>query len=94
MDLHRRIDSLVADLCAMVEDGELERAEYALPDLDEALKRHCHAEEGRPELHADHLKMEGWLDELRRSLTLFQRPQASTALAELVEVIGEHERKA
>jgi hypothetical protein len=94
MDLHERIDSLVADLSAMVADGELERAEYSLGDLDAVMKRHCRAEEGRPELHADHLKMEAWFDELRRSLLELRRPQASTALAALAQVIGEHERRA
>jgi regulator of cell morphogenesis and NO signaling len=105
---HHRIDALIADICALIEDGELERADYSCGDLDTALRRHIRIEEEilfplfesqvrlsgpTAVMRMEHRKIEGWLDELEDSLAALSRPQASTAMAELVQVLEEHDRK-
>jgi hemerythrin-like domain-containing protein len=105
---HRRIDMLIDDLCAMIEDGELERAESCVGDLDAGLRRHIRIEEEilfpifestvrltGPTLvmRVEHRKIESWLDELKDALAEGNRPHASTAMAELVQVLEEHNRK-
>lgn len=42
---HRRIDGILDEVRAILDDGELERAEYVFAELAEALRRHVRAEE-------------------------------------------------
>jgi iron-sulfur cluster repair protein YtfE (RIC family) len=105
---HDRIDILIADLCAMVEDGELERADYSAGDLDAALRRHIRLEEDllfplfderigirgpTIVMRDEHRQIEGWLGALERALADGSRAHASTALAELLQILGRHNRK-
>ena len=105
---HRRIDKLIGDICAMIEDGELERAEYSTGDLDAGLRRHIELEEQvlfrlfeshvqlvgpTTVMRKEHRQIEGWLDELRESLAEQSRQRASTAMAKLVQVLVQHNLK-
>jgi regulator of cell morphogenesis and NO signaling len=105
---HHAIDLLIADLAAMIEDGELERADHSFADVDSALRRHIRFEEEVlfPEFEArthpmgptqvmrhEHRQIEAWLDALAEALGLLQRAQASTALAELLLILGQHNLK-
>jgi iron-sulfur cluster repair protein YtfE (RIC family) len=42
---HDRLDALLADVTRMVDDGELERAEYSYGDFQQGLERHIRIEE-------------------------------------------------
>jgi iron-sulfur cluster repair protein YtfE (RIC family) len=105
---HRRIDAVIADIGAMIEDNELERADSCFGDLDAALRRHIHIEEEilfpifeaavglsgpTSVMRFEHRKIEGWLDELKGALFESSRPRASTAMAELVQVLEQHNHK-
>jgi regulator of cell morphogenesis and NO signaling len=105
---HRRIDLLIDDLCAMIEDGELERADANFGDLDAGLKRHIEMEEQilfpifevhvrlrgpTAVMRVEHRKIEARLDELKEALADGSRPRASTAMAELVSILEQHNRK-
>jgi hemerythrin-like domain-containing protein len=105
---HHRIDGIAADLGAMIEDGEMERADYAFADLDEGLRRHIRIEEELlfPVIEAktgmlgptrvmriEHQRIAARLDELKEALRLLQRPQASAALMELLHLLGAHNLK-
>jgi iron-sulfur cluster repair protein YtfE (RIC family) len=105
---HRRLDALIDDLSAMVEDGELERAESCVGDLDAGLRRHIRLEEEivfpifeaavrivgpTIVMRAEHRDIEARLEELKAALAMPSRPRASTALAELLLVLESHNRK-
>lgn len=103
---HHRIDALLADLGAMIDDGELERAEYSLDDFATALRRHIRIEEddlfplvesrlAQPiaVMKREHREILGWYDALKDSLARLERGPASTALAELTQLLGLHDLK-
>lgn len=107
-DDHQRLDRVIADLCAMVEDGEMERAEYSFRDLDAQLRRHIRVEEellfpvfdlragmiGPTQvMRHEHRDIESLLEELAQALTAGLRPAASTALSTLVQLLGDHNLK-
>jgi hemerythrin-like domain-containing protein len=103
---HRRIDKLLADLCAMVGDSELERADHSMGDFDAALRRHIRIEEDLlfplvesrfawpvAMMKREHREIFGWTEELKDSLARLERGPASTALAELTQIFGQHHVK-
>jgi hemerythrin-like domain-containing protein len=105
---HGRIDQLFDDLRAMIDDGELERAEHHYGDAADALRRHIRIEEEvlfpAFETHTgimgptrvmcfEHRKIEDWLDELKQSLARLHRAEASSALGELLRILEQHNVK-
>jgi regulator of cell morphogenesis and NO signaling len=105
---HRRLDKIIDDLCAMVEDGELDRAEYSFKDLDGGLRRHIRLEEellfpvfdvrtglcGPTQImRYEHRHIEQLLVELSQALAEGRRRAASSALTTLLQVLGNHNIK-
>ena len=105
---HRRLDAIAGDLYAMIEDGELERAEGAFADLDEGLRRHIRVEEevlfplfdqrtlmigpSRVMRH-EHRAIERMLSDLGRALGKCNQPDAAAALNELLHTLEQHNLK-
>jgi iron-sulfur cluster repair protein YtfE (RIC family) len=107
-DDHRRLDRVIDDICAMVEDGEVERAEYSFRDLDAGLRRHIRVEEEllfpvfdaragligpTKVMRLEHRHIESLLAELATALADGRGPAASTALTALTQLLGDHNRK-
>jgi iron-sulfur cluster repair protein YtfE (RIC family) len=105
---HRRLDRIVGDLGAMIEDGELERAEATFADFDEGLRRHIRVEEEllfplfdrrtrmvgpSRVMTEEHRAMERLLDELGQALGGSERLSAARAFGELLLAIGQHNLK-
>jgi iron-sulfur cluster repair protein YtfE (RIC family) len=105
---HARLDGLFGDLAAMLNDGEIERADYHFLDLQDGLERHIRTEEeilfpvfdartrlGGPTnvMRTDHRRIEALLGALRTALEATQVHRARETLASLNAALADHNRK-
>jgi iron-sulfur cluster repair protein YtfE (RIC family) len=106
---HQRLDEILADVVCMVDDGELERADYNFGDFDKGMARHIRMEEGAlfPAFEArspagahpvavmqrEHRLIEAALGEMRVALACGKAAAFRDAHARLVEVLRAHNVK-
>jgi hemerythrin superfamily protein len=105
---HARIDELLQDLVAIVDDRELERAQYVFPDVRAALTHHIRAEEEvlfpalevsptlRPPcavMRSEHRRIESELSAIDEALEHGRLGDASFALGRLAGMLADHDYK-
>jgi hemerythrin-like domain-containing protein len=108
-DEHVRLDAILRDVCRMVAEGELERADYVFGDFFEGLLAHIAAEEvmlfplfetatGRlrgptEAMRCEHDEIRVALAKMRRALDQLDAKSFAAAQNELARMLPSHNRK-